>query len=110
MMMFCLRISPMRLETTRAMMSLGPPGGNGTISRIGLFGKSCAWATAGESRATPRQRPAARVLRVFTESSIADRGLFWLAVKLEEGAAQEKFTSDTFSACRNARQASCEPD
>ena len=31
------------------MMSLGPPGGNGTISRIGLLGKSCAEAKAGNN-------------------------------------------------------------
>ena len=39
----------MRWPTTRAMMSFGPPGGNGTISLIGLFGKSCAAARAGDN-------------------------------------------------------------
>src|SRR6185312_12930368 len=53
MMMVCLRISDMRCPTTRAMMSFGPPGGKGTISRIVLFGKSCAPASAGQSKANP---------------------------------------------------------
>ena len=39
----------MRWPTTRAMMSLGPPGGKGTISLIGLVGKSCATANAGHN-------------------------------------------------------------
>src|SRR5512144_1118525 len=49
----CLRISDMRCPTTRAMMSFGPPGGNGTISLIDLLGKSCAIANAGHSKANP---------------------------------------------------------
>ena len=49
----CLRISDMRWPTTRAMMSLGPPGGKGTISLIGLLGKSCAMADAGHSSVNP---------------------------------------------------------
>jgi len=40
----------MRWPITRAMMSFGPPGGNGTINRIGLVGKSSAAAVAGTSR------------------------------------------------------------
>ena len=43
----------MRWPTTRAMMSLGPPGGKGTISLIGLLGKSCAMADAGHSSVSP---------------------------------------------------------
>jgi hypothetical protein len=43
-------ISDMRWPITRAMMSFGPPGGNGTINRIGLVGKSSAAAVAGSSR------------------------------------------------------------
>src|SRR6187549_4004462 len=53
MMTDCLRISDMRWPTTRAMMSLGPPGGKGTISLIGLLGKSCAMADAGHSSVNP---------------------------------------------------------
>src|SRR4029077_12311045 len=53
MMTDCLRISDMRWPTTRAMMSLGPPGGEGTISLIGLLGKSCAMADAGHSNVNP---------------------------------------------------------
>jgi hypothetical protein len=45
----CFVSSDMRWPTTRAMMSFGPPAGNGTISRIGLLGKSCAAAKAGHS-------------------------------------------------------------
>jgi hypothetical protein len=33
------------------MMSFGPPGGNGTISRMGLVGKSSAAARAGHNNA-----------------------------------------------------------
>src|ERR1700753_3130088 len=47
MMTGCLKMSDMRCPTTRAMMSFGPPGGNGTISLIGLAGNSSA-AKAGE--------------------------------------------------------------
>src|SRR5262245_37672846 len=46
----CLRISDIRCPTTRAIMSLGPPGGNGTISLIVLLGKSCATARAGHRK------------------------------------------------------------
>ena len=49
----CFAISDMRWPTTRAMMSLGPPAGNGTISLIGFAGKSCAAAAAGSSRDNP---------------------------------------------------------
>src|SRR5215468_923727 len=45
----CFAISDMRWPTTRAMMSFGPPGGNGTISLIGLAGKSSAHAAAGNN-------------------------------------------------------------
>ena len=48
MMTGCLTISDMRWPTTRAMMSFGPPGGNGTISRIGLDGNLSA-AIAGDA-------------------------------------------------------------
>src|SRR5262245_40494783 len=42
-------ISCMRWPTARAMMSLGPPAGNGTISLIGLVGNSWAATAAGVS-------------------------------------------------------------
>src|SRR5215813_7699759 len=45
----CLTISDMRWPTTRAMMSLGPPGGNGTISLMGLAGKSSAGTAVGNN-------------------------------------------------------------
>ena len=45
----CFVSSDMRWPTMRAMMSLGPPAGNGTISLIGFAGKSCAAASAGNS-------------------------------------------------------------
>jgi hypothetical protein len=43
----------MRWPTMRAMMSLGPPAGNGTISLIGFAGKSCAVAACGNSSIRP---------------------------------------------------------
>ena len=43
----------MRWPTTRAMMSFGPPGGNGTTSRMVLVGKSCARPKVGHSSANP---------------------------------------------------------
>ncbi len=52
----------MRLPTTRAMMSFGPPGGNGTISRIDFSGKSAPCAKAGSSR----QNPIVKSLKIFT--------------------------------------------
>ena len=45
----CLINSDMRWPTMRAMMSLGPPAGNGTISLMGFVGKSCAAASVGNS-------------------------------------------------------------
>ena len=49
----------MRWPTTRAMMSLGPPGGNGTISRTTWFGKVWAWIGALETSAVMIARAAA---------------------------------------------------
>src|SRR5262245_29851141 len=43
----------MRWPITRAMMTLGPPAGNGTISLIGLAGKSSAIASDGRSSSNP---------------------------------------------------------
>src|SRR6267378_7255976 len=51
------------------MMSLGPPGGNGTISLIGLFGKSCAAANAGNNSV---DNPIASAPRIFMEASRID--------------------------------------
>src|SRR5258708_35007583 len=51
------------------MMSFGPPGGNGTISLIGLVGKSCAGANAGNNSA---DNPIASALRIFMEASRMD--------------------------------------
>src|ERR1700738_4909079 len=45
----CLMISDMRWPSTRAMMSLGPPAGNGTIRRIWCDGKSSAPAGAADN-------------------------------------------------------------
>src|ERR1017187_1732410 len=75
----------MRWPTTRAMMSLGPPGGNGTISRIGFAGKSCAEADTGDSRTT---NPISTVCNILMQASrrrdddqplvvsLANRGLY----------------------------------
>lgn len=52
----------MRCPTTRAMMSFGPPGGNGTIRRIVLLGKSCATARVGHSKT----KPVSSDLKTFT--------------------------------------------
>jgi hypothetical protein len=50
----CPRSAVMPTATTRAIRSVGPPGGNGTTSRIGLSGY-CAMALAHDSSAaTPR--------------------------------------------------------
>src|SRR6266403_3112653 len=51
------------------MMSFGPPGGNGTISLIGLFGKSCAAANAGNNSV---DNPIASAPRIFMEASRID--------------------------------------
>src|SRR5690606_13860859 len=40
------RYSPVALVKARAVRSVAPPAGNGTISRTGLLGKS-SWAVAG---------------------------------------------------------------
>jgi hypothetical protein len=48
------------------MMSLGPPAGNGTISLIGLFGKSCPAANAGNNSA---DNPIATALGIFMEAA-----------------------------------------
>ena len=56
----------MRWPTTRAMMSFGPPAGNGTISLIGLFGKSCAAANAGDSSSDSAVTSAPRILMTLS--------------------------------------------
>src|SRR5262245_52560683 len=57
----------MRCPTARAMMSFGPPGGNGTISLIGFAGNSCAVASAGKSRVTAKARRSRfRIVRLPT--------------------------------------------
>src|SRR5215470_14903302 len=53
MMIWALRISTSRPESTRAMVSLGPPAAYGTTRVIGLVGHSCAAADgASTARAT----------------------------------------------------------
>jgi hypothetical protein len=56
----------MRWPTTRAMMSFGPPAGNGTISRIDLLGKSSAAAMTGDSST---DNAVTSVRRTFTRAS-----------------------------------------
>jgi hypothetical protein len=48
---------------------LGPPAGNGTISRIGFAGNSCAAANAGDSS---RDNPANNVLAILIDAPGAD--------------------------------------
>src|SRR3954447_14250904 len=67
----CLAISDMLCPTTRAMMSFGPPAGNGTISLIGLVGKSCAEANAGNSS---NQNPVSSLPRILMTASPDPRG------------------------------------
>src|SRR3546814_2042599 len=50
-MTLCPRLSDMCLPTTRASMSVVPPGAYGTIMRMGLSGNAAAWATSGEMQA-----------------------------------------------------------
>src|SRR5436190_1270937 len=67
MMTGCLVSSDMRWPTMRAMMSLGPPAGNGTISLIGLVGKSCAVASAGSRKSV---NPVSRLRRIFMRTPL----------------------------------------
>src|SRR5262249_53730636 len=55
MMTGCLVSSDMRWPTMRAMMSLGPPAWNGTISLIGFAGKSCAAASEGRRNSANKE-------------------------------------------------------
>jgi hypothetical protein len=48
------------------MMSLGPPAGNGTISRIDRFGKSSAAAQAGSSSI---DNPVSRARKILMKAS-----------------------------------------
>src|SRR5262245_60148286 len=57
----------MRWPTMRAMMSLGPPAGNGTISLIGFAGKSCAAASAGKSESV---NTVSSLRRIFIRTSL----------------------------------------
>src|SRR6516162_3555335 len=52
------------------MMSLGPPGGNGTISRMVLSGKSAAAIDAGKTRSNP----AASAPTIFMQGSALKSG------------------------------------
>ncbi|EKD98636.1 MAG: hypothetical protein ACD_23C00332G0002 [uncultured bacterium] len=53
----CLRRSDSCMAVMRAMMSVVPPAGYGTMMRTGLVGYACAWAAApiATSSATPSQ-------------------------------------------------------
>jgi len=51
----CPRISAIFGVTVRATMSVPPPGGNGTMTRIGFDGKFCASAALAASK-TARNR------------------------------------------------------
>ena len=62
----CLRISDIRCPTTRAIRSFGPPGGNGTMSRIGFDGKSCADAAAETNTTAPMQMRRSTALIIET--------------------------------------------
>src|SRR5207244_12455387 len=66
MMTGCLGSSDVRWPTRRAMMSLGPPAGNGTISLIGLAGKSCAAASVGRRKSAS---PVSSLPMILMESS-----------------------------------------
>src|SRR6202000_1796770 len=59
-----VRQSLARPPPARAMMSLGPPGGNGTISRIVRAGNSSAVASEGESN------PINRTMRIRMHASL----------------------------------------
>src|SRR5688572_55248 len=52
MMTCCPKVSPRRLCTMRAITSVPPPGGYGTMKRTGLVGQSCA--SAGSAASRPR--------------------------------------------------------
>src|SRR3954447_22244325 len=73
MMTGCLVSSVMRWPTTRAMMSFGPPGGNGTISLIGLLGKSCAATGVASSRSDNAAAIAPKILIEPPQSVFASR-------------------------------------
>jgi hypothetical protein len=67
----------MRWPTTRAMMSLGPPGGNGTISLIGLFGKFCAAADSGTSTNVKPVASAPSSLMPSSRPEFLNRSRIW---------------------------------
>src|SRR5947209_17131143 len=55
MMKGCPRISAIFGVTVRATMSVPPPGGNGTTTRIGFDGKLCASALAAKASANAKR-------------------------------------------------------
>jgi hypothetical protein len=50
-------VSPMDAAMMRPNVSVGPPGGNGTIMAIGRVGKSCAASGSGAASAMPQTSP-----------------------------------------------------
>jgi hypothetical protein len=56
------------------MMSFGPPAGNGTISRIGLLGKSCAEAIVG-NRASAKALTNVRIDFIQTSRAFEPEGI-----------------------------------
>src|SRR3954469_24817424 len=73
------RISAILGVTVRATMSVPPPGGNGTMTRIGLDGKACANALDARARAKAKRHS------FSTATSFSGRGSFvGLASMLED--------------------------
>src|SRR5712672_7317 len=50
------RVSLSFAPTILAMISTGPPGANGTMTRTGLFGQSCAWQTTAHAAHNAKTR------------------------------------------------------
>src|SRR5258705_1439713 len=65
----CLRLSCNPLAISRATTSLEPPGVNGTMMRMVLFGKPCALAD--EMKASPITQAAKRFTMLAPVSSLA---------------------------------------
>ena len=68
-----LRRVPSAWVMNRAMVSIGPPGGNGTISLMGFSGYPCA-ATFGATPRTPAAIAAPKMSRLAIMRSSALRG------------------------------------
>src|SRR6516165_3567616 len=97
-----LRRVPSAWIMNRAMVSIGPPAGNGTISLIGFSGYPCA-ATFGATPRTPAAIAAPKMSRLAIMRSSALRG-FAASIHLDDCYVLALHIADVLEALAKSAQ------